>query len=74
MPAYSMASAVLCALGSIAVAVNACARVPRFAATNSLARIVPDETVPLDQFGTFTPSVSRGCGFVSVTSNHQVYV
>ncbi len=74
MPAYPLASALLYALGSIAVVVNACARVPRFAATNPLERIVPDESVPLDQFGTFTPSVSRGCGFVSVTSNHQVYV
>jgi Tol biopolymer transport system component len=69
-----MASAVLCAFGSIAVVVNACARVPRCGATNQLERIVPDETVVLDQFGTFTPSVSRGCWFVSVTSNHQVYV
>jgi TolB protein len=40
----------------------------------TLARIAPDETVPLDQFGTFTPSVSLGCAFLSVTSNHRVYV
>jgi Tol biopolymer transport system component len=48
--------------------VNACARVPWQRARAQLERIVPDETV------TFTPSVSRGCDFVSVTSNHQVYV
>jgi Tol biopolymer transport system component len=61
-------------LGFIAVAVIACARYAPQPSRSRVERIVPDETVPLDQFGTFTPSVSRGCDFVSVTSNHQVYV
>jgi len=74
MPTYPIASVALFAIGFIAVAVNACARFPRLAATAPLDRIAPDASVPLDQFGTFTPSVSRGCRFVSVTSNHQVYV
>jgi hypothetical protein len=75
MPAHATARAVLLfALSSTAIVVNACARVPWQPAGAQLERIVPDETVPLDQFGTFTPSVSRGRDFVSVTSNHQVYV
>lgn len=62
------------ALGCIAVVVNACSWLPRRVAVAPLERVVPDETVPLDQFGTFTPSVSSECRFVSVTSNHRVYV
>jgi len=64
----------LFAASILALTVGACTRVPWQPAEAQLERIVPDETVPLDQFGTFTPSVSRGCRFVSVTSNHQVYV
>jgi TolB protein len=61
-------------LASLAV-LAACAGLPLPGAGPArLERIVPDESVPLDLFGTFTPSVSRGCRFVSVTSNHQVYV
>jgi Tol biopolymer transport system component len=75
MSAYPpIQAALFCGVGFIAAAVNACGRFPGQPPVIQLERIVPDETVPLDQFGTFTPSVSRGCKFVSVTSNHQVYV
>ncbi len=67
-------TALLCSAGWLAVSATACGLIPWQPARMPTQRIVPDETVRLDQFGTFTPSVSRGCKHVSVTSNHQVYV
>jgi TolB protein len=73
MPARPLHSALILPLAA-ACAAAACARNDAQPSRAPLERIVPDATVPLDQFGTFTPSVSLGCRFVSVTSNHRVYV
>lgn len=74
MPARPLHSVLILALGAVPFVAAACARNGGPPAHARLERIVPDATVPLDQFGTFTPSVSLGCRLVSVTSNHRVYV